>query len=578
MAQRPLQVEVKLKNTIQSLRDWDQLAIFEKNARERNGLTQEVTEALKSKAIELAKQLVVEKAKIDLNNLSAAEEKIVHVLAEFVGIRKRQRKSPERTFLQLKNRGLLGAAEAAVCKAEPTAGFQTLQEEGREELSYEQIVVDHEEEFSPRAVWYARRTLELQNASDKPPADRAGKVQERTGLLLTWLQNQAIGNGGLLPNFTNEQAALLMGIADTQSFGRALGNIQSRIDYACFKCQLPPLGLAADKPYAQAWQQQDRSWPFPIEDMANASRTRTWTEGDFHTLARTCEQLEGQAHPLWRNALENHEQEVRDWAFGLAARIANTEQGPNSEENIKVQNPKWLRDELILALDLYMKHRSSPPGKHSDEVADLSRLLNRLGQALGRSTNVTYRNYNGVYMKLMNFRSIDPDYTKDGRVGLQRRNKDEMVVWELFANNRGALQNAAHCIIQSLEVQISESQPLQIDEPEISEAREGRLLTRVHRTRERSRKLVEAKKKQFLAEHGSLQCEACGFRFSDKYGEYGNGIIDCHHTRPVSTLTPGHKTKVEDLALLCANCHRIVHARSPWLSIEEVRALITDGA
>ncbi|MEX2447811.1 MAG: hypothetical protein WD404_03595 [Solirubrobacterales bacterium] len=28
----------------------------------------------------------------------------------------------------------------------------------------------------------------------------------------------------------------------------------------------------------------------------------------------------------------------------------------------------------------------------------------------------------------------------------------------------------------------------------------------------------------------------------------------------------------EDLALLCANCHRMVHAKRPWLSVEQLRS------
>ena len=84
------------------------------------------------------------------------------------------------------------------------------------------------------------------------------------------------------------------------------------------------------------------------------------------------------------------------------------------------RNPPWTRDELILALDLYLRNRRSPPGKNSPEVNELSELLNKMGQALGLSEMEKFRNPNGVYMKLMNFRSYDPEYTKDGKVGLTR--------------------------------------------------------------------------------------------------------------------------------------------------------------
>jgi len=111
------------------------------------------------------------------------------------------------------------------------------------------------------------------------------------------------------------------------------------------------------------------------------------------------------------------------------------------------------------------------------------------------------------------------------------------------------------------------------DEQGIEEAEEGKVLTRLHRYRERSRALVEAKKKEALKALDCLQCEACGFDFAKEYGPAGNGIIDIHHTKPLHTLKPGETTKLSELALLCANCHRVIHSKRDWLSVEQVRAL-----
>ena len=89
------------------------------------------------------------------------------------------------------------------------------------------------------------------------------------------------------------------------------------------------------------------------------------------------------------------------------------------------RNPPWSRDELILALDFYLTHREHTPGKQSAEIAELSAILNQMAQELGADRDKTYRNPNGVYMKLMNFRRFDPDYTREGKVGLQRGNRLE---------------------------------------------------------------------------------------------------------------------------------------------------------
>lgn len=49
------------------------------------------------------------------------------------------------------------------------------------------------------------------------------------------------------------------------------------------------------------------------------------------------------------------------------------------------RNSPWIRDELILALDLYVRHAGNPPGKTSQDISELSALLNRLGDVTGRT-------------------------------------------------------------------------------------------------------------------------------------------------------------------------------------------------
>lgn len=237
-------------------------------------------------------------------------------------------------------------------------------------------------------------------------------------------------------------------------------------------------------------------------------------------------------------------------------------------------NPAWTRDELILALDLYLKHRDSLPTKRHPEVQALSQLLGQVGKTLGLNKGGSFRNENGVYMKLGNFRRWDPEYIKDGKKGLAKGNKDERLVWDEFAGAPSKLAAVVAAISAAIESPSLEAHALAgDDEPGVEEAEEGKLLTRLHRYRERSRALVQAKKKDVLQKHGRLQCEACSFDFAEAYGPIGDGIIDIHHIKPVHTLKPGETTKLAELALLCANCHRIIHSKRTWLSVEQVRAL-----
>jgi predicted HNH restriction endonuclease len=106
---------------------------------------------------------------------------------------------------------------------------------------------------------------------------------------------------------------------------------------------------------------------------------------------------------------------------------------------------------------------------------------------------------------------------------------------------------------------------------------EGRILLRLHRARERSPKLRELAKRRAIRASGHVSCIVCGFDFAVTYGLLGDGYIECHHTKPVSELAAGSKTNVEDVALLCANCHRMVHRRRPWLTLGQLADLLPRG-
>lgn len=232
-----------------------------------------------------------------------------------------------------------------------------------------------------------------------------------------------------------------------------------------------------------------------------------------------------------------------------------------------MRNPPWSRDEHIVALDFYLKHAPSIPDKGSNEITQLSAELNRLHASISDERYDNFRNPNGVYMKLMNFRRFDPTYTG---TGLAHGNKDEEIVWNLYASKPALLSSLAQNIknLTSTEQTID---PESIAEMGEEEADEGSVMTRTHRIRERNRSLIQKKKDHHFSKHGNLSCECCGFDFGEHYGTHGDGFIECHHTKPVSELTLGEKTKISDLALLCSNCHRMIHRRRPWLSIDELR-------
>lgn len=95
-----------------------------------------------------------------------------------------------------------------------------------------------------------------------------------------------------------------------------------------------------------------------------------------------------------------------------------------------------------------------------------------------------------------------------------------------------------------------------------------------HLRRERSVALVKAKKDATLKATGKLCCEACGFDFKTAYGEYGDGFCEVHHLQPLSKADGVIKTELKDLAIVCSNCHRVIHRSEPMLSIAALAEIV----
>lgn len=106
----------------------------------------------------------------------------------------------------------------------------------------------------------------------------------------------------------------------------------------------------------------------------------------------------------------------------------------------------------------------------------------------------------------------------------------------------------------------------------LTDAEEGDLRLRKHYTRERNRSLVSRKIEETLEKYGKLDCEVCNSDLGRVYGDWGNKAIECHHKIPLATATGSRKTLLEDLALICANCHRVLHGGK--YDIPSLRAIL----
>jgi hypothetical protein len=97
---------------------------------------------------------------------------------------------------------------------------------------------------------------------------------------------------------------------------------------------------------------------------------------------------------------------------------------------------------------------------------------------------------------------------------------------------------------------------------------EGGVKFQLHRRKERNRRAVQRKKEIVLARHGKLACEVCDFDFAQVYGPLGAEFAECHHRTPLADLQENHRTRLSELAIICANCHRMIHRSRPMVSVD----------
>lgn len=221
-------------------------------------------------------------------------------------------------------------------------------------------------------------------------------------------------------------------------------------------------------------------------------------------------------------------------------------------------NPAWTREETILALGLLARHGMKCPAKSSDDVGELSALLGRCVIHPPHVRNATFRNRDGVYMKMQNLLSCD---LQPGRKGLLTTRMDR-AVWKEFEGNPQAAIAAADTILATLNVleTLEKVEPVETRDEDDGYA-EGGLALRTHRRRERARRLREKAIANARKGGAALRCEACGQTERTALGPAAEAEFELHHRIPLcdSGSSPA-KTRLQDLAMLCASCHRLVHA------------------
>jgi 5-methylcytosine-specific restriction endonuclease McrA len=129
-------------------------------------------------------------------------------------------------------------------------------------------------------------------------------------------------------------------------------------------------------------------------------------------------------------------------------------------------------------------------------------------------------------------------------------------------------------LMEALQIQININQNASITTDIHLEYSETKRLTKERYFFARNPKLARDAKQA----HG-YKCQACGFDFLSFYGSLGEYYIEAHHKNPLSERPEPQWSdvlfsKIDDINVLCSNCHRMVHRHKPALELEELIKLI----
>ncbi|MDP2181640.1 MAG: HNH endonuclease [Actinomycetota bacterium] len=292
-----------------------------------------------------------------------------------------------------------------------------------------------------------------------------------------------------------------------------------------------------------------------------AAVTRAWADAETYPEATRELLLEHRSHVM-SGAPLGHDTECLVESITAAidtqlteAIVSVSDWDPTTALDLAAEHPPFSRDEALLLMDAYVRS-GVPSNPESAGVSGLAELLNRLNRMNGlraRRTNAdVIRGLEAV------------------RVATSGSSGDEVIdaAWREYGTQRATLAAIAREI--RLEVMLQDAPPAVPEDEELTFP-EGRQMYRRHRQRERSSKLTRQKKANVLHATGALACEVCGFDFAATYHELGDGYIECHHNVAISSYATESRTRLEDLSVVCANCHRILHRRRPWLTADELK-------
>jgi len=225
-------------------------------------------------------------------------------------------------------------------------------------------------------------------------------------------------------------------------------------------------------------------------------------------------------------------------------------------------NIQWETEEHLIILDTWFKKKSFSSFEHLIKEIEL-KLVQLKAYCAYFSKTLDTKNVELIKLAFNEITTISH--------GHKIKNSSNLLnLFHRFRNDPEELSNFIEILYEDISMNIY-SVPVEHEETLFYE---GDKQAKLHIHTERDPRIVKAKKNQFKAMHNALYCEACYFNFENCYGLRGVNYAQVHHLKPLSELDSKSLIHLNDLAILCSNCHSMIHRKKPWLSLESLKKII----
>ena len=231
-----------------------------------------------------------------------------------------------------------------------------------------------------------------------------------------------------------------------------------------------------------------------------------------------------------------------------------------------MRNPDFVREELILCLDLYFRlDYGQMHGRHPS-VIQLSNDLKNLNIHQYIPDKESFRSVNSIALKLANFKRLDSNF---GGKGMKMGGKMDREIWNEFHGHRNKLMKESslikHLYLDSKNTFVLSDQKANY---------QSNFLCNFHKNRETDPLVMKVKKEMALIEAKKLQCEVCDFDALEFYGEIGRDLMEIHYCKEIDNEPGLAASDMKDFIIVCSNCHKVLDKNYGILDYNDIRSLL----